>query len=314
MATNKVMDDSGGARGPAPLDDAVLIAGPTASGKSALALDLARRTGGVIVNADSMQVYDVLRVVTARPGPEDLAQAPHLLYGHVHPGTAYSTGEWLRDVARMIADGRLEGRRAIFVGGTGLYFRALLGGLSDMPDVPDEIRARWRRRLTEEGAPALHRMLAARDPDTAASLRPGDGQRIARALEVLDASGRPIRHWQGRQTPPLVDPATATRLVLDVDRALLHARINARFARMAEDGALEEVARLVALELDPAVPAMKAIGVPELAAHLSGTLALDQAIERAQAATRQYAKRQMTWFRNQLGEEWRRVGGDVPEN
>ena len=305
------MEDSGAARGHEPLKDAVLIAGPTASGKSALALDLARQSGGVIVNADSMQVYDVLRVVTARPGEDDLAAAPHFLYGHVSPAVAYSTGAWTRDVSHLISSGALEGRQAIFVGGTGLYFRALLGGLSDMPAVPDELRARWRGRLAEEGPGALHAVLAERDPETAASLRPGDGQRIVRALEIIDASGRSIRHWQQRGSAPLVDPDTATRLVLDIDRSVLHARINTRFERMAEEGALEEVARLRAMKLDPALPAMKAIGVPELGRYQDGETTLAEAIERAQAATRQYAKRQMTWFRNQFGEEWRRISGTI---
>ncbi|MCR5859448.1 tRNA (adenosine(37)-N6)-dimethylallyltransferase MiaA [Mesorhizobium sp. J428] len=301
------MEDSGAAGGGLPLRGAVLIAGPTASGKSALALEVARRIGGAIVNADSMQVYDVLRVLTARPDAADLSAAPHHLYGHVDPATLYSTGEWTRDVERLAARGGLGGRRPIFVGGTGLYFRALLGGLSEMPQIPPAIREGWRERLVREGAARLHEILAERDAEAAAGLRPTDGQRIARALEVLDASGRSIRHWQSRTAAPLVDPGSATRIVLDIDRALLHRRIDARVKRMVEEGAVEEVRRLRALKLDPALPAMKAIGVPEFAEVLDGARGLADAISRVQAATRQYAKRQLTWFRNQLGPEWRRL-------
>ncbi|MBX3572960.1 MAG: tRNA (adenosine(37)-N6)-dimethylallyltransferase MiaA [Mesorhizobium sp.] len=304
------MRDSGAAGGRLPLKGAVLIAGATASGKSALALEAARLTGGAIVNADSMQVYDVLRVLTARPDAEDLRAAPHHLYGHVHPSTLYSTGEWTRDVEKLVAAGGLEGRRAIFVGGTGLYFRALLGGLAEMPDIPAAIRDAWRDRLLRDGPERLHAILAARDPETALVLRPTDGQRIARALEVLDASGRSIRHWQAQVGIPLVDPATATCLVTDIARALLHRRIDARVERMVEDGAIEEVRQIRALGLDPALPAMKAIGVPEFGAYLEGTSELSEAVSKVQAATRQYAKRQLTWFRNQLGAEWIRLPAD----
>jgi len=301
------MEDSGASGGGLPLRGAVLIAGPTASGKSALALEVARRIGGAIVNADSMQVYDVLRVLTARPDAADLSAAPHHLYGHVDPATPYSTGEWTRDVEGLAASGALEGRRPIFVGGTGLYFRALLGGLSEMPQIPAAIREGWRERLVREGPGRLHEILAKRDAEAAAGLRPTDGQRIARALEVLDASGRSIRHWQSQTAPPLVDPGSATRIVLDIDRAVLHRRIDARVERMVEEGAVEEVRRLRALRLDPALPAMKAIGVPEFADVLDDVCGLSDAIPRVQAATRQYAKRQLTWFRNQLGPEWRRL-------
>ncbi|MDP3898363.1 MAG: tRNA (adenosine(37)-N6)-dimethylallyltransferase MiaA [Mesorhizobium sp.] len=294
-------------RGSAPLKHAVLIAGPTASGKSALALDLARRTGGVIINADSMQVYATLSVLTARPRGAETAQAPHFLYGHVQPSQAYSTGAWFRDAAELLASGRLDGRRAIFVGGTGLYFRALLGGLSDMPEIPAAIRDRWRYKLMEEGPEKLHRLLMREDPDVAMRLRASDGQRIARALEVLETSGRSIAAWQAETGTPLVDPATAERHVIEPDRAALHARIEARFDRMVGQGALDEVAAILALRLDAALPAMKAIGVPELADAIAGRTSLEDAIARAKASTRQYAKRQSTWFRNQLGPEWRRI-------
>lgn len=286
--------------------DAVLIAGPTASGKSALALAVARRTGGVIVNADSMQVYGVLDLLTARPDAAALAAAPHRLYGHVPPACAYSTGRWLADVAALVEAGAFAGRRAIFVGGTGLYFRALTEGLAPMPDIPAALRARLRRRLAAEGSTALHRALATRDPETAARLQPGDGQRIVRALEVLEASGRPIGAWQAARSAPLVDLSQASALVIEPDRAALAAAIERRFDGMLEAGALEEVAALRALALDPALPAMKAIGVRELSAVLDGQGTLAEAAARAKAATRQYAKRQATWFRHQLGPAWRR--------
>jgi tRNA dimethylallyltransferase len=294
--------------------NAVLIAGPTASGKSALALDLAERIGGAIVNTDSMQGYSVLDVLTARPGPAELSRAPHFLYGHVHPSTPYSTGAWLRDVTRLIEDGALEGRPAVFVGGTGLYFRALAEGISEMPAIPQVVRERWRYELNERGAVRLHHILMREDPAAAMRLRPGDGQRIARALEVLEASGRSILHWQAARGQPLVDRDSARFLVIEPDRAELVARIDARFDTMVARGALAEVRALDALGLDPALPAMKAIGVPELRAAMAGALTMPQAIERAKTATRQYAKRQSTWFRHQLGGEWTRLrAGDTAD-
>ncbi|EKF20845.1 tRNA (adenosine(37)-N6)-dimethylallyltransferase MiaA [Nitratireductor pacificus] len=300
------------------LKDAILIAGPTASGKSALALALAREMDGVIINTDSMQVYSVLRVLTARPGPEDLRQAPHQLYGHVHPGEAYSTGRWLGEVSALIDEGVLAGRRAIFVGGTGLYFRALTEGLSPMPSVPVPIRDHWRARLAEEGPATLHALLRERDPATASALQPADGQRIVRALEVLEASGRPLSAWQGEASGgSLVDPASCRCLVLEPARPLVTRRIEARFEAMVEQGGLDEVRALLALDLPPDLPAMKAIGVRELAAFLAGTQSRDEAITQAKAATRRYAKRQMTWFRNQFGAAWRRVAfddGEAPLN
>ncbi|HVW54875.1 MAG TPA: tRNA (adenosine(37)-N6)-dimethylallyltransferase MiaA [Rhizobiaceae bacterium] len=288
------------------IENAILIAGPTASGKSALALDLARREGGIVVNADSMQVYSVLRVLTARPGAEELATAPHLLYGHVDPRDAYSTGDWLRDVTYLAEEGAFEGRRAIFVGGTGLYFRALLGGLSAMPAIPADIRAYWRARLSEEGAEALHRVLRERDADAATAIGPSDGQRVLRALEVLEASGRSILSWQAEPAKPLVDPRSARKIVIEPERGLLRKRIDQRFDGMVAGGALEEVETLMRLAPDPARPAMKAIGVRELEAFLAGRTTLEQAIEQAKAASRQYAKRQTTWFRHQLEKGWER--------
>lgn len=289
------------------MKNAILIAGPTASGKSALALELAEREGGVIVNTDSMQGYSVLDVLTARPGAADLARAPHFLYGHVHPSVAYSTGAWLRNVTKLIDDGLLAGRPVIFVGGTGLYFRALAEGISDMPDIPPAIRDRWRHELKEQGADRLHRILMREDSAVGMQLRPTDGQRIVRALEVLDASGRSIAEWQAARGQPLIDRDSARFLVIEPDRAELVGRIEARFDSMLDKGALEEVKQLMALGLDPDLPAMKAIGVRELQAAMAGQMGFAEAIERAKIATRQYAKRQATWFRHQLGPEWRRL-------
>ncbi len=295
--------EEGGGR----LKGAILIAGPTASGKSAVATEIAARLGGAIVNTDSMQGYAILNILTARPSAADLARIPHHLYGHIHPSTPYSTGAWLRDVMHLIDKGALAGRVPVFVGGTGLYFRALLQGLSEMPAIPASIRERWRYKLAEEGPERLHRLLMHEDPETAMRLRQADGQRIVRALEVLEASGRSIRNWQAIEGRPLVDHATAQLFVLEPDRAELARRIDARFDRMLDLGAREEVAELAGLGLDPLLPAMKAIGVRELAAAAVGEISEDEAILRAKIATRQYAKRQMTWFRNQSGPQWQRI-------
>ncbi|RWK82354.1 MAG: tRNA (adenosine(37)-N6)-dimethylallyltransferase MiaA, partial [Mesorhizobium sp.] len=295
---------SGGQAGEGRVKNAILIAGPTASGKSALALDLAERDGGVIVNTDSMQVYSVLDVLTARPTAAELARVPHFLYGHVHPSTAYSTGAWLRDLMKLIDDGTFVERPVIFVGGTGLYFRALAEGISEMPDIPQSIRDRWRYELQEQGAAKLHRILLREDSAAGMMLKPTDGQRIVRALEVLDASGRSILEWQAARGRPLIDRVSTRFLVIEPDRAELVKRIEARFDRMLEKGAIDEVRRLAELGLDPDLPAMKAIGVRELRAAMAGELSFPEAIERAKIATRQYAKRQATWFRHQLGPEW----------
>lgn len=290
--------------GDVTIKNAILIAGPTASGKSALALRLARERDGVIVNTDSMQVYGVLDLLTARPQADDLAVASHYLYGHVPPSQLYSTGRWLVDVEAVLNRPELQGRIPVFVGGTGLYFRALLGGLSDMPEVPDEVRERWRGRFAVEGAAALHEVLARMDPVAAGMLRPTDGQRIVRALEVMEASGRSIYDWQKEKGRALVDADTARRVVILPDRAWLGARISQRFDMMMQSGAVDEVKALLALELSQALSAMKAIGVREICAALAGEITFEEAAELAKIATRQYAKRQMTWFRNQLDSSW----------
>jgi len=268
---------------------------------------MARELGGEIVNADSMQVYGVLDRLTARPNTADLADIPHHLYGHVPPSEIYSTGIWLDQAARMIADIRSRGAIPVVVGGTGLYFRALTGGLSDMPPIPDEIRSELRARLETEGVEALHAELAELDPAMAERLRPADRQRILRALEVVRATGRSIAGFQGRGSAKIVDPANARCWVLEPERPVLHDRINQRFTRMMEEGAVDEVRQLLALDIPAQHPAMKAIGVRHIADYLKGRLSREQAIELASTATRQYAKRQMTWFRNQLDEKWRRI-------
>lgn len=287
--------------------DAILITGPTASGKSALAVRLAAEHGGVVVNADSMQVYDTLSVLTARPQLEDMGGIEHRLYGHVPAGAAYSTGDWLREATTLVGELRERGKRPVFVGGTGLYFRALTGGLSDMPAIPEDIRERVRARLAAEGAEALHRELAERDPETTARLMVGDGQRIVRALEVIEATGKSISTFQSASGPAVIDPERAEKIVVLPDRAVLAARIDRRFGLMLKAGAVDEVKALLAQDLPPAMPVMKAIGVPQIAAMLAGEMREADAIERGAAATRQYAKRQMTWFRNQLDESWRRI-------
>ncbi|WP_113408082.1 tRNA (adenosine(37)-N6)-dimethylallyltransferase MiaA [Hyphomicrobiales bacterium] len=287
--------------------DAILITGPTASGKSALAVELARSHDGVVINADSMQVYDTLRVLTARPSEADMEGIPHHLYGHVPAGQAYSTGIWLREAGTLVERLRGKGRMPVFVGGTGLYFKALTGGLSDMPEIPLGIRNRLRGRLLAEGAEVLHRELAERDAAVAETLNPQDGQRIVRALEVIEATGRSIADFQGKNGPMIINPDRARKIVVLPERAILHERINSRFEKMLAMGAEDEVQALLALGLPPEMPVMKAIGVAQIAALLKGEVTRAEVIETGSAATRQYAKRQMTWFRNQMDESWERL-------
>ena len=274
----------------------VLICGPTASGKSALALELAREFGGVVINADSMQVYAELRIVTNRPTPAEEAAAPHRLYGVRPAREPYSAALWLADVKAALNEVKAQGRVPIIVGGTGLYFKALTEGLSAIPDIPDEIRARYRRLAQEEPPHALHAHLAARDPQTAARLRPSDPQRIVRALEVLEATGRPLAEWQAVKEPPLLPLACAFPLVVQVDRAELYRRCDARFDAMLAAGAIEEAHAVAALGLDPALPAMRAVGLPPLLAYVRGEMPLEDAAARAKTTTRNYAKRQTTWM------------------
>ena len=287
---------------------AVLIAGPTASGKSTLALQLAAAMSGIVINADAMQVYRELLVLTARPSAEDEALAPHRLYGHVAAAMRYSVGAWLADLAKVLAEARAAGRVPILVGGTGLYFKAATDGLVELPEVPAEIRASLKEKAEMLGLAGLHDMLVARDPIMAERLPPSDPQRIVRALEVLEATGRSLAEWQ-TTTPaaPLIDPATARKIVLDPEREVLRERIAERFRQMVDAGAIEEAARLAGLGLDPDLPAMKAIGVRELTAAARGETTLEDAIEKAITETRRYAKRQRTWFRHQMPDWERRV-------
>jgi tRNA dimethylallyltransferase len=281
---------------------AVLIAGPTASGKSGLALQVAETADGLIINADSMQVYRDLRILTARPTPAEEARFPHRLYGHVDAAHPYSVGHWLRDVVPVLAEARGAELLPIFVGGTGLYFKGLTRGLAAVPPIPADIRAAWRARLAADGAQALHAELAERDPADAARIRPGDGVRIVRALEVLEATGRSLIDWHRAGMPALIDPAASVNVFLNPDRAELSRRIDARFDAMLEAGALEEVRALDARELDPLCPAMKAHGVPWLREVLAGKLTPEAAALEAKRDTKRYAKRQFTWFRHQLPE------------
>jgi len=278
----------------------ILIAGPTASGKSALALALAERVGGTVINADSMQVYRELRVLTARPSPADEARVPHALYGFVPAREAYSAGRFVRDVAAAIATAREAGRRPIVVGGTGLYFKALLEGLSPIPEVREDVRAYWRAEAERRGAEALHTELEARDPVMAARLAPSDAQRIVRALEVQQSTGRSLAEWQTLKGEPVLEEADTERFVLHVDRADLHARADARFGRMLDDGALDEVRALEAMQLDPGLPAMRAIGVGPLIRLLRGDVGREDAGDLAKAETRQYIKRQETWLKRHM--------------
>jgi tRNA dimethylallyltransferase len=282
---------------------AILIAGPTASGKSALALRLAEKLGGTIVNADSMQVYRDLRIITARPSPAEEARVPHRLYGHVDAAENYSVGRWCRDVAEALAETVAQGRVPILVGGTGLYFKALTRGLAAVPPIPAEIRAQVRGRLQSEGVAPLYSELAKRDPVTAQRLMPNDRSRISRALEVVLATGRSLSDWHRDGQPALIGPERAAKVFITCERRQLVARIETRFAAMLKAGALEEVGVLAARRLDPMLPAMKAHGVPWLIRHLNGEISLDEAAEGSIMDTRRYAKRQVTWFRNQM-KDW----------
>jgi len=279
---------------------AILIAGPTASGKSGLALTLAERLGGTVINADSMQVYRELRVLTARPPAEDEARAPHRLYGHVPGREAYSAGQFVREAASAIREARDNGRMPIVVGGTGLYFKALLEGLSPIPAISPDVRARWREEAERIGAGDLHRKLAELDPVMAARLRPTDPQRITRALEVLDETGRSLSDWQSLPGEPVVPERETVRLVIRPEREDLYRRCDARLDAMMATGAIAEVAALAELRLDPALPVMRALGVAPLLRQLAGDLSPAEALQQAKTETRRYAKRQLTWLRRNM--------------
>jgi tRNA dimethylallyltransferase len=289
---------------------AILIAGPTASGKSALALTLAERLGGVVINADSMQVYRDLRIITARPTVAEEARVPHRLYGHVDAAENHSVGVWCRDARAALAEAEQDGRVPIVVGGTGLYFKALTQGLSAVPPTPADIRAAVRARCDREGPEALHAELARRDPVMAGRLKPADRMRIARALEVLETTGRSLADWHGDGMPAILNPDHAVKVFLAIDRTELYRRIDARFDRMLAAGALDEVRALAARGLDPMLPAMKAHGVPWLRRYLLDEIDLQEAAEGGKRDTRRYTKRQVTWFRHQMP-DWSWVGVDT---
>ncbi len=280
---------------------AVLIAGPTASGKSALALNLAQRIGlAWLINADSMQVYRNLRVLTARPTQAEEMLVPHRLFGTVAGTDPYSAARFIDDVRQVMSDAASVGALPIVVGGTGLYFKALLEGLSPIPTVPYDLRAHWRAEAHRIGAGALHRMLRDRDPIMAARLAATDTQRITRALEVVDATGRSLSAWQSEQGQPVVPEADTIRIVLAPERAALVQRCDARFDHMLNSGALEEVAALRDARMPPDLPIMRALGVRPLVDHIEGRIGLDEAGRLAKLETRQFAKRQMTWLNRKM--------------
>jgi tRNA dimethylallyltransferase len=284
----------------------VLIAGPTASGKSALALELAKSHDGVIINADSMQLYEDLRLVSARPSAEEEAEVPHRLYGVLPAQTAFSTGAWLRLAEQELEAAGRAGLRPILVGGTGLYFKALTEGFAELPEIPDAVRAEARGLADRDGIAGLRRALTAHGDEVSAE-ELADPQRLTRALEVVMATGRPLAHWQAQhQSKPLLRPGDCVRVVLAPPRPWLHERIARRAELMLSEEGTAEVRAFLARGLSPKLPAMRAIGVSEIGAFLSGEAGLEETIHRLTVATRQYAKRQETWFRNQMA-DWQRV-------
>jgi len=299
---------------------AIFIAGPTASGKTSLALDVVARLAGagalsdpsdaVIINADSMQVYDTLQVLSARPDEGEMADVPHRMFGFLSPGQAFSVAEWADMAMQEVLSAHEAGRLPILVGGTGLYFKALLGGLAVVPEIPDDIRSQVRDQQAELGAHALHVMLSEEDPRMAERLEEGDSQRIARALEVVRATGVSLKDWQENTKPgPLFERDQAGQVmkyVLERPREALYARIEARFDQMVDHGALDEVKALMQQGIHESLPAMKALGVPSLMAYLRGDMDLAEALNDAKTRTRRYAKRQTTWFSNQFG-DWPRI-------
>jgi tRNA dimethylallyltransferase len=292
--------------------DAVLIAGPTASGKTALAVKIARKLDGVVINADSMQVYANLSVVTARPSEEEMDGIPHLLFGHVDESEAYSVARWLEDAGAALESVRSQGKVPVFAGGTGLYFKALLEGLSPVPPVDAEVREELRR-ISRETPDEIYSMLGKEDPKGLSRLKDNDLQRAVRALEVAVSSGRTLAEWQMQgEVAPVADPERTVRLLIEWPVEELRERIARRFEQMVEAGALVEIERLLVRNLDDALPAMRAIGVPQLAGHLRGETDLREAIDRAVIASRQYAKRQRTWFRHQFSLAWERLPGNNP--
>jgi tRNA dimethylallyltransferase len=289
--------------------EAVLIAGPTSAGKSSAARALAERINGVVINADSMQVYAGLPVLSGQPSAEDRAGTPHRLYGHVSPAERYSSGRYQQEAQAAFTAARAEGRVPIFAGGTGLYFNALTQGLAPIPAVPPEVRAMVRQRFETLGRDEFYADLVRRDP-AAAALRRSDSQRVLRAADVFEATGRGIAAWQAVARRPVLGELKLARFVIAPDREILNERINRRFEDMVGAGALAEVQALSGL--DPSLPAARMLGFPELSRHLRGEITLDQAIATAQMMTRRFAKRQLTWFRRYMA-DWRWITATVPE-
>ena len=279
---------------------AILIHGPTASGKSALAIELARKLGGEVINADSMQVYRDLQVISARPTEEEMDGVPHHLFGYVDAGMRYSTGEWLEAARGVLKRLQRQNKHAVIVGGTGLYLLALTQGLSDIPPVPDDIRAEVRAISDTEGADGLRARLAPHDPELAERLGTGDKQRLARAYEVWLATGRPLSDFQSERQPPVLKEGEWTGFALTPPRAALYKKIDRRFEGMLMQGAVEEARALVARDLNPELPAMKALGMPSIAAFVRGEISAEEAAESAKRESRRYAKRQFTWIGRQF--------------
>jgi tRNA dimethylallyltransferase len=287
----------------------LLIAGPTGSGKSALALGLAERLGGEIVNADALQLYADLRLLSARPSQEEEGRAPHHLFGLVDGADGWSVGRWLEAALPVLQDIRARGKRALVVGGTGLYLRALTQGLAEIPSVPAAVREAVSMTFDRIGEDPFRQALGAKDPAAAARIAPGDRQRLQRAMEVAEATGRPLSDWQADTRPPLA-PGEWRAVVMEPDRQTLYARCDARMEVMVAQGALEEVRALMERRLAPALPVMKAVGVRELASYLTGERSLEAAVALAQQETRRYAKRQLTWLRNQTP-QWERLKSEA---
>ncbi len=285
--------------------DAVLIAGPTASGKSAFALEQAEKWNGTIINADSMQVYPVLRILTARPDDIDLARVPHMLYGHASLLKAYSVARWLEDVRYALDIIALDNRIPIFVGGTGLYFQALVEGLTIIPDIEPAVRSGLRQRLELDGISPLYAELNRCDPLVAEKLKPNDRQRILRALEVIQSTGQSIAAFQSLPNAmPVLEASSLQKFVLAPERSALHQRVERRLETMLDSGAIEEVKQLCEIDIPADHPVLKAIGVSQIREYLSGNLSRSDVVDKLIIATRRYAKRQSTWFRNQLDRTW----------
>ncbi len=284
----------------------IVIGGPTASGKSKLALDMAEERNGVVINADSMQVYEEIPILTAQPSTAEQGHIPHLLYGFLPAREKCTVARWLKAAKPAIDDCLKEARTPIIVGGTGMYLKSLIEGMAAVPEIAENIRVQARQLLEKMGSEQFHGMLKERDPDTAIKLHPSDKQRLLRAWEVIEQTQRPLHEWQAKSHIRLYPEEQFRCYVTETDREMLYQRCDARLLEMVEDGALEEVRALMHQELDPTLPAMKALGVPELMSHLKGEASLEEAISMAQQSTRNFAKRQLTWFRNQFP-DWQQL-------